>query len=118
MKQVLQNAHSGEISVAAVPAPQLMPGCALVRMAASVVSAGTETVRSRWQQNKGHREEWAAFAEAVQGLHQPPIAFEDIVCSTLATLRIDRAIATGERLDVDVRGFLEDAQRKNSNRDE
>jgi predicted dehydrogenase/threonine dehydrogenase-like Zn-dependent dehydrogenase len=42
MKQVLQHAHTGDITVEDVPAPQLLPGCALVRMAASVVSAGTE----------------------------------------------------------------------------
>jgi predicted dehydrogenase/threonine dehydrogenase-like Zn-dependent dehydrogenase len=77
-----------------------------------------QTVRSRWRQNKGHREEWAAFVQSVQGPHEPPIAFEDIVGSTLATLRIDQAIATGERLDVDVGGFLDEVQRKNSNRDE
>src|SRR5579864_4571255 len=42
MKQVLQHARSGEIRVEEVPAPQLLPGCVLVRIAASVVSAGTE----------------------------------------------------------------------------
>jgi predicted dehydrogenase/threonine dehydrogenase-like Zn-dependent dehydrogenase len=42
MKQVLQDARHGHISVVEVPAPQLLPGCVLVRVAASVVSAGTE----------------------------------------------------------------------------
>src|SRR5258708_3150141 len=42
MKQVLQHARTGEIEVAEVPAPQLLPNCVLVRIAASVVSAGTE----------------------------------------------------------------------------
>jgi predicted dehydrogenase/threonine dehydrogenase-like Zn-dependent dehydrogenase len=42
MKQVLQQASTGEISVAEVPAPALLPGCVLVRIAASLVSAGTE----------------------------------------------------------------------------
>src|SRR5689334_19741452 len=42
MRQVLQDARSGAISVEEVPAPQLLPGCVLVRIAASVVSAGTE----------------------------------------------------------------------------
>src|SRR5271169_856141 len=42
MKQVLQRAYSGEIEVADVPAPQLLAGCVLVRIAASLVSAGTE----------------------------------------------------------------------------
>ena len=42
MKQILQHARTGEITVEEVPAPQLLPGCVLVRIAASVVSAGTE----------------------------------------------------------------------------
>ncbi len=42
MKQLLQDARSGELTVTAVPAPQLLPGCILVRTAASLVSAGTE----------------------------------------------------------------------------
>lgn len=42
MKQVLQKARTGEITVAEVPAPRLLPGCVLVRIAASLVSAGTE----------------------------------------------------------------------------
>src|SRR5713226_564120 len=48
MKQILQNARTGEISVAEVPAPQLLPGCVLVRVAASVVSAGTERASSEF----------------------------------------------------------------------
>ncbi len=42
MKQLLQDARSGEVSVAEVTAPQLLPGCLLVRTVASLVSAGTE----------------------------------------------------------------------------
>jgi predicted dehydrogenase/threonine dehydrogenase-like Zn-dependent dehydrogenase len=42
MKQVLQQARTGEIDVIEVPSPRLLPGCVLVRMAASLVSAGTE----------------------------------------------------------------------------
>ncbi len=41
MKQVLQETQ-GEIEIAEVPAPQLLPGCVLVRVASSLVSAGTE----------------------------------------------------------------------------
>jgi NADPH:quinone reductase-like Zn-dependent oxidoreductase len=37
MKQVLQQARTGEITVTEVPAPQLLPGCVLVRIAASLV---------------------------------------------------------------------------------
>jgi predicted dehydrogenase/threonine dehydrogenase-like Zn-dependent dehydrogenase len=42
MKQLLQDAGTGNLSVSDVPAPQLLPGCVLVRTAASLVSAGTE----------------------------------------------------------------------------
>jgi predicted dehydrogenase/NADPH:quinone reductase-like Zn-dependent oxidoreductase len=42
MKQVLQDARTGAITVSEVPAPQLLPGCVLVEIAASLVSAGTE----------------------------------------------------------------------------
>jgi predicted dehydrogenase len=42
VKQVLQYANTGEIAVTEVPEPKLLPGCVLVRVAASLVSAGTE----------------------------------------------------------------------------
>jgi predicted dehydrogenase/threonine dehydrogenase-like Zn-dependent dehydrogenase len=42
MKQVLQNLRSGETAVVEVPTPLAQPGMALVRTAASLVSAGTE----------------------------------------------------------------------------
>jgi predicted dehydrogenase/threonine dehydrogenase-like Zn-dependent dehydrogenase len=42
MKQILQHARTGALTVEEVPSPQLLPGCVLVRIAASVVSAGTE----------------------------------------------------------------------------
>ncbi len=48
MKQVLQQPSTGEISVAEVPAPQLLPGCVLVRIGASLVSAGTERASSEF----------------------------------------------------------------------
>jgi predicted dehydrogenase/threonine dehydrogenase-like Zn-dependent dehydrogenase len=42
MKQLLQDARTGDLQVAEVPSPQLLPGCVLVQVAASLVSAGTE----------------------------------------------------------------------------
>jgi predicted dehydrogenase/threonine dehydrogenase-like Zn-dependent dehydrogenase len=48
MKQVLQKARTGEITVAEVPAPRLLPGCVLVRIAASLVSSGTERASSEF----------------------------------------------------------------------
>jgi predicted dehydrogenase/NADPH:quinone reductase-like Zn-dependent oxidoreductase len=65
-----------------------------------------ETIRARWRQDKGHRAEWAAFVESLPG-QVAPIRFEDLVCSTLATLRIDQSVAIGTRLPVDTAAFLE-----------
>src|SRR5579872_986072 len=42
MKQLLQHARTGEITIANLPAPQVLPRTVLVRQAASLVSAGTE----------------------------------------------------------------------------
>ncbi len=42
MKQLLQDARTGAITVAEVPAPHMWPNSVLLRVAASVVSAGTE----------------------------------------------------------------------------
>src|SRR5690349_14116702 len=42
MKQILQNAKTGAVAVANVPAPLAQPGFVLVRTAASLISAGTE----------------------------------------------------------------------------
>lgn len=48
MKQVLQHARTGEIDVVDVPTPKLLAGCVLVRIAASLVSAGTERAASEF----------------------------------------------------------------------
>jgi predicted dehydrogenase/threonine dehydrogenase-like Zn-dependent dehydrogenase len=70
-----------------------------------------QTIRSRWRQDKGHAGEWVAFANSVKKGMGSPIRFEELVCSTLATLRMDESVATGMRLTVDGAGFLEQAQR-------
>jgi len=73
-----------------------------------------ETIHSRWRQDKGHRAEWAAFSQHVQRGGDPPIRFEDIVCSTLATLRIQESVGTGEPFSVDAAAFLDSIQRASS----
>jgi len=73
-----------------------------------------ETVHARWNRDKGHRGEWAAFARSVQRRSEASIPFEDIVCSTLATLRIAESVATGERISVDTAAFLSAVQQATS----
>ena len=66
-----------------------------------LVRNGRKTIsRARWKQDKGHKAEMRAFAEAVCGKIPPPIPFEEIVGSTLATLRLQNACQTGEPLRV------------------
>ncbi|MGH9515483.1 MAG: bi-domain-containing oxidoreductase [Terriglobales bacterium] len=48
MKQILQNARNGQIEVRDVPAPRAAKGCVVVRVAASLVSAGTERASSEF----------------------------------------------------------------------
>jgi predicted dehydrogenase/threonine dehydrogenase-like Zn-dependent dehydrogenase len=48
MKQLLQQVSGGEVEVVDVPAPKLLPGCVLVRTAASLVSVGTERASSEF----------------------------------------------------------------------
>ena len=50
MKQLLQQVSGGDIEVVEVPAPALLPGCVVVRTAASLVSVGTERASSEFAQ--------------------------------------------------------------------
>jgi predicted dehydrogenase len=65
------------------------------------------TVRSRWRQDKGHVAEWAAFVRSLQPKAAPAIGFDELICSTLATLRIEESVATGMAAAVDVASFLD-----------
>ena len=65
-----------------------------------------QTFRSPFRQDKGHRAELKAFAEAIRGGGRTPIPFEEIVSSTLATLRIAESRSSGQRLEVDPAAFL------------
>jgi predicted dehydrogenase len=76
-----------------------------------VCNGRKEIVHSRWRQDKGHRAEWDAFAEAVERHAEEPIGFAELVSSTLATLRVDEAVASGKRLAVDGAAFINAVQR-------
>jgi predicted dehydrogenase/threonine dehydrogenase-like Zn-dependent dehydrogenase len=65
------------------------------------------TIHSRWRQDKGHRSEWTAFAGSVRENRPGPISFDELVCSTLATLRIQESVAAGKRLAVDTAAFID-----------
>ncbi|MBZ5704888.1 MAG: bi-domain-containing oxidoreductase [Acidobacteriia bacterium] len=60
-----------------------------------------QVVRSRLRQDKGHRGEWAAFANAICSGSEAPIPFDEIIASTLATLRVVDSRASGQPVAVD-----------------
>jgi predicted dehydrogenase/threonine dehydrogenase-like Zn-dependent dehydrogenase len=65
-----------------------------------------KTVHSRWRQDKGHHSEWAAFENALRQGGDAPIPFDELVTSTLATLRVQESVGTGQRLTVDTSAFI------------
>jgi predicted dehydrogenase len=73
-------------------------------------------VRSRWSQDKGHKEEMQAFVDALTGKIPVPIPFEQIVGSTLATLRLQNSCQTGQPLSVQLSEFVASALQPSSNR--
>jgi predicted dehydrogenase/threonine dehydrogenase-like Zn-dependent dehydrogenase len=79
MKQLLQDARTGELRLAEVPAPQLLPGCVLVRVAASLVSAGTERASAEF---------------AGKSLLAKATARPDLVRDVMAKLRRDGLAST------------------------
>ena len=68
-----------------------------------------QTIRSRWRQDKGHRGEWEALAASIRSGNQAPISFEDIVSTTLTTLKIASAQSTGQTTRVDTSAFISEA---------
>jgi predicted dehydrogenase len=65
-----------------------------------------QVFRSRLRQDKGHRREWEAFAAAIRTGNASPLPLEEIVASTLATLRAVDSLSQGRSLFVDAAGFL------------
>jgi predicted dehydrogenase len=59
-----------------------------------------KTFHSRWRQDKGHRSEWRAFSDCTTSGGPAPIAFEEIVASTLTMIRIAESLRSGRALQV------------------
>ena len=73
-----------------------------------------QMTRARWAQDKGHRAEMQAFVDALLGKTPPPIPFEQVVGSTLATLRLQNSCQTGQSLKVDLGEFVASALQEKS----
>jgi predicted dehydrogenase/threonine dehydrogenase-like Zn-dependent dehydrogenase len=79
MKQLLQHARTGEVAVTEVPAPKLLPGCLLVRIASTLVSPGTERASSEF---------------ARKNIFQKAKARPDLVSEVLHKVRRDGLLST------------------------
>jgi len=64
------------------------------------------TFRSPFRQDKGHRAELEAFAAAVSGRGKLPIPWDEIVSTTLASLRAAESGASGRSVAVDTAVFI------------
>jgi predicted dehydrogenase/threonine dehydrogenase-like Zn-dependent dehydrogenase len=73
-----------------------------------------QVIRSRWRQDKGHRGEWQEFVRSIREQGTAAIPFDELVCSTLATLRVQESVATGKKLAVDTAAFVEAALQTSS----
>jgi predicted dehydrogenase/threonine dehydrogenase-like Zn-dependent dehydrogenase len=69
----------------------------------------SQVVRTRWRQDKGHLGEWRAFAESIRTDSPLAIPFDHVVAATLATLRINDSIESGQTMAVDVPSFIDRA---------
>ena len=76
------------------------------RMLELVRHGKKQRLNSRLQQDKGHRGEWEAFAKAIQGGGESPISFDEIVTSTLATLKALESRSSGSPVAIDVSSVM------------
>jgi len=65
--------------------------------------------RSFWRQDKGHVGEWRLFAKGIRCGKEAPIPFDEIVASTLSTLRVAESRSLGEHVNVDTADFIASA---------
>lgn len=65
-----------------------------------VANGRKQRYSSRLRQDKGHRGEWQAFADAILNSHEPPIAYDQLFAVTQATFAALQAVRTGEPISI------------------
>jgi predicted dehydrogenase len=73
-----------------------------------------QITRARWAQDKGHKAEMQVFVDALRRKISPPIPFEQIIASTLTTLRLQNSCQTGQPLFVRLSEFVASALQSKS----
>ena len=72
-----------------------------------------QVMRSILRPDKGHVGEWRAFAKAIVAEEEVPIAFDEIVASTLSTLRVAESCSLGQAVEVNADDFISSASPTN-----
>src|SRR5208282_4144428 len=65
-----------------------------------------QITRARWNQDKGHQAEMRAFVDALRGKTASPIPLEEIMGSTLTTLRLQNSCQIRQPLPVELSEFV------------
>jgi predicted dehydrogenase/threonine dehydrogenase-like Zn-dependent dehydrogenase len=94
MKQVLQSARTGGIEIADVPPPRVLPGCVLVQIAASLVSAGTERASLEFA-SKGLLQKARSRPDLVRDVVDKARRDGIISAISVARSRLDQPLALG-----------------------
>jgi predicted dehydrogenase/threonine dehydrogenase-like Zn-dependent dehydrogenase len=79
------------------------------RLLELVQNGKRQTVRARFRQDKGHGGEWRSFVNAIRQSGPSPIAFEEIITTSLATFAAVSSRSTGKAVSVDPNAFLSTA---------
>jgi predicted dehydrogenase len=61
-----------------------------------------KTHKSRFSQEKGHRQELEAFLQAIRNHRESPIPFENLVATTLTTFKIVDSLRSGQVVQIDL----------------
>jgi len=73
-----------------------------------------QITRARWGRDKGHTAEMRAFVDALRAKTPPPIPLEQLIGSTLATIRLQNSCQTGQSLPVKLSEFVASALQEKS----
>jgi len=74
-----------------------------------VTNGRRTTTKSTLRQDKGHRREWQAFAQAIRDGGKSPISLRELVAGMLATFAINESLRHGTPVPIDADAFLSPA---------
>ncbi len=71
--------------------------------AARITRGGRVKRKRNWLSvDRGHNGEIRALVDSIRNGDHPPVAFEEYLCTTLATFAIEESLKTGQAVDIDI----------------